>query len=213
MFSHWADPSRLSRKCPPNRASIMYIATDSMGDIGTGHGVNGFKAYAGKSKNPFWTLDAPNTGYFSVAFDSSNNLYVAQQLESSGVDAIAVYAHGASVPTYSITNGAYQPGDLLFDGSGNLYVSYDCLSNCGSNPSEEIAVYAPGATSPNRVLQPLSGKKFGHFAVSSSGYVAAIEFQNDSENGPVVVYAPGSTVPTTTISTGLQAPYLVVFGN
>ncbi len=191
----------------------LYVATDSMGDVGSAYGVSGFKAYAGKSKTPFWTLNAPNTGYASVAFDSSNNLYVVQYVVSSGVGAVSVYARGASAPTYSITNGVYQPSDLAFDGSGNLYVFDICPSNCGSNPSEEIAVYTPGATSPNRVLQPLSGKKFGHFAVSSSGYVAAVEFQNDSENGPVVVYAPGSTVPTATISTGLQAPDLVVFGD
>jgi hypothetical protein len=189
------------------------IATDTLGDVAAVGGLNGFKAYTKKDKTPFWTLNASDTTYREIAFDSSNNLYVAEAVDNSTEEPIAVYARGASSPMYSIENGVYFPLMLALDGSGNLYALDYCPTNCGSNPSEEIAAYAPGATSPNRVLLPASGSFFSDFAASSSGYVAAVEYQNSSIDGSVVVYGPGATDPTTTISTGLQDPLQVAFGN
>jgi hypothetical protein len=69
------------------------------------------------------------------------------------------------------------------------------------------------ATTPMTVLEPPSGAIFSAIGVSSSGYLAAIEYETSSFNGPVVVYAPGTTAPSTTISAGLQDPLQVVFGN
>jgi hypothetical protein len=189
------------------------IATDTLGDVAAVGGLNGFKAYTKKEKTPFWTLNASDTTYREIAFDSSNNLYVAEAVDNSTEEPIAVYARGASSPMYSIQNGVYFPLMLALDGSRNLYALDYCPTNCGSNPSEEITVYAPGATSPNRVLLPSSASFFSDFAVSSSGYVAAVEYQNSSIDGSVVVYRPGATDPTTMISTGLQDPLQVAFGN
>lgn len=195
-------------------ADPLYIATDAKGDVGAAGGINGFTAFNKKSKIPFWTLQPDNTVYTGIAFDPSNNLYVVEGARFGSSSAIFVYARGASTPTYSITNGVYAPALLSFDGSGNLYVLDYCTSSCGSSPSSVIAIYAPRATSPTRVLQPPSGSNFGYsLGVSSSGYVAAIEYKSGSANYPVVVYPPGSTIPSTTISGGLQAPVQVVFGN
>jgi hypothetical protein len=192
----------------------FYIATDAMGDVASAGGINGLKVYAKKAKSPFLTLDASNTLYLGAAFDPSNNLYAIQQVESSNTASIDVYARGASAPTYSISDGVYLPIQLAFDGSGYLYVLDYCPSACGSNPSSVISIYTPGATNPTTVIQSTSGENFSAIGVSTSGYLAAAEYQSGgSGNGPVLVYAPGTSVPSTTISTGLQFPEQVVFGN
>jgi hypothetical protein len=190
-----------------------YIATDAMGDVASAGGINGLKVYKSNSKNPFWTMNAPNTLYVQLAFDPSNNLYVVQQPESSTPGSIYVYARGASAPMYSISDGSYLPIQLAFDGFGNLYVLDYCPSACGSNPGSVISIYAPGAKSPSTVLQPTSGENFHAIGVSSGGYLAATESVSPQTSGSVLVYAPGATVPSTTISTGLQFPGQLVFGN
>jgi hypothetical protein len=187
----------------------FYIATDAMGDVASAGGINGLKVYAKKSRNPFWTLNTPNTEYLEVAFDASNNLYVAQSTSSADTP-ISVYARGASTPKYSITNLSYYPEQLAFDGFGNLYVLGSCISSCG--PTTVISIYAPDATNPSTVLQPTPGTQFETIGVSTGGYVGATEYASASIRS-VVVYAPGATVPSTTISTGLQFPLQVVFGN
>jgi hypothetical protein len=191
----------------------FYIATDEMGDVASAGGINGLKVYKKKSNKPFWMLKASNTLYVQSAFDPSNNLYVVQEQEGSNTATIGVYARGASAPMYSISDGVYLPAQLAFDNAGNLYVLDYCPSSCGSNPTSVISIYAPDATNPSTVLQATPGSNFGEIGVSSSGYVAAVEYHTGSYNGPVVVYAPGTTVPATTISTGLQFPGQVVFGN
>jgi hypothetical protein len=186
-----------------------WVATDAIGDVGAAGGISGFNAFAPKSRKPFWTLNAPGVEYLNIAFDPSNNLYAIQAGNGSGVT-LDVYAHGASTPSYTIANGAYAPAQLAVDGSGNLYVLNFCSHGCGKIKNS-ISMYAPGATTPTTVLQPPKGTSFNDIAVSRAGYLAVIE-NLSSSGGPVVVYAPGATSPSITVSTGLQRPGQMAFG-
>ncbi|HEY1680581.1 MAG TPA: hypothetical protein VGF98_02935 [Candidatus Tumulicola sp.] len=192
-------------------AVSYYIVTDPMGDVGSAGGANGFTAYTKESKSPFWVLNATNTSYTAAAFDGSGDLAIAQQVISVPAEYIYVYARGASTPTYSIMSDTYAPVQLAYDGSGNLYVLDYCTSNCGTNPIDVISIYAPGATIPAKVLEPDPGSKFATIGVSKDGHVAAIEYEGSSQYG-MVVYDPGATVPSARTTTGLQAPFQVVFG-
>jgi hypothetical protein len=132
--------------------------------------------------------------------------------KSSETETLYVYARGSSTPSYTITNGAYAPGQLAFDGSGHLYVLNYCTYNCGK-VKNSISIYAPGATAPTTVLQPSKGTTFNNIAVSTAGYLAVMENLTYYAGGPVVVYPPGATSPTTTISNNLQRPVQMIFGN
>jgi hypothetical protein len=193
-------------------AALPYwVATDPMGDVGAAGGANGFAAFAPNKVKKFWSLNDGYTLYLNIAFDSSNNLYVVEEPRSEESVQIAVYARGATTPTYSITDGAYAPGQLAFDGLGNLYVLNYCASNCGTI-QHSISIFAPGATTPETVLQPPPNFVFDGMAVSKAGYLAVMEHTGSTFSGPVVVYAPGATTPTTTISSNLQNIGMVAFG-
>jgi hypothetical protein len=198
---------RMTRKIG---ALSYWVATDAMGDVGAAGGINGFNAFAAKKAKPFWTLHAPGVEYLNIAFDPSNNLYVVQAVNGIGVT-LNVYAPGATTPSYTITNGAYAPGQLAFDGAGNLYVLNYCTYSCGTIKNS-ISIYAPGATTPTTVLQPPTGTTFNSIAVSAAGYLAVLENLTYDSGGPVVVYPPGATSPSITISTGLQRPSQMAFG-
>jgi hypothetical protein len=134
-------------------------------------------------------LDHPD----ALAFDSSGNLYVANEGTYNAVGhTVSEFAPGSTAPTTTLT-GLYQPYALAFDSSGNLYVA----GGWG------VTKFAPGSTTPTATLTGLSGFAAA-MAFDSSGnlYVA---------NGDgVTKFAPGSTTPTTTL-TGLSGPAALAF--
>lgn len=202
-----------SRKILSDGAHPFFLAVDPKGDLGVSGGAGGFFAYAPHTTKAYWTLYGSNTVFLSDAFDTSGKLYIVEAPRTgSGPIGVYVYAARGSNPKYKITNGAYAPGQLAFDSSGNLYVLNFCTYGCGKIKNS-VSIYAPGATRPTSVLQPPSGATFNGIGVSSAGYLAVIENETSGSGGPVVVYAPGTTVPSVTISTGLQRPDEVAFGN
>jgi hypothetical protein len=202
-----------SRKILSDGAHPFFLAVDPKGDVGVSGGAGGFYAYAPHAKKAYWTISGSNVIFLSEAFDASGKLYIEQEPRTgSGPIGVYVYAPRGSSPKYRISNGAYSPAQLAFDGFGNLYVLNFCTYGCGKIKNS-ISIYAPGAKAPTTVLQPPSGSTFDNMAVSSAGYLAVTENERTSPDGPVVVYAPGTTVPAVSIATGLQYPGDVAFGN
>jgi sugar lactone lactonase YvrE len=88
------------------------------------------------------------SGAWTVATDSSNNLYVALcptcfEYET-GSSSINVYEAGTTKLLRTITKGVNMPLSLAFDSKGNLYVAD------GAYPHPAVKVYAPGSSRPLR---------------------------------------------------------------
>jgi hypothetical protein len=115
------------------------------------------------------------------------SLYVAV-----GNSKIYVYAPGAAMPKFVITNGLAQPTDLLFDNKKNLFVS-----NLGpGGPHSSVTVYANGKGNPvrtitNGVFQPLTQS----LAVTADGTLIVADSVGISE------YHPASNAPFLKIAT------------
>ncbi|HEY1976290.1 MAG TPA: SMP-30/gluconolactonase/LRE family protein [Candidatus Baltobacteraceae bacterium] len=146
----------------------------------------------------------------SLAFDTSNDLYVA------GAAGVAVYAPGKSTVSRNLNiypYGSDLPRALAFDPSGNLYVAAfpgDAYDSGGSS----IAIYAPGATSANSII--FDGLRFPNdLAFDSAGnlYVGNDPRANNPKStiGNVVVYPPGATAPSQTITNGIGAAAALAF--
>jgi sugar lactone lactonase YvrE len=100
----------------------------------------------------------------------------------------------------SITSGINGPRGLFVDEAGNLYVA----NQGGAN----VALYSPGATTPSLVLsqglsQPVSA------AVDPQGNVWVT---NEGSQPSIVVYPPGGTTPSETITDPLiKIPQQITF--
>ena len=70
----------------------------------------------------------------ALAFDSSGNLYVANNADN---DTVSVFAPHATTPTSTLT-GLNGPSALAFDSSGNVYVA--------NLDGDTVSVFAPGST-------------------------------------------------------------------
>ena len=95
----------------------------------------------------------------ALAFDSSDNLYVANEAGTT----VSKFTPGAIKPTATLT-GLTNPMTLAFDTSGNLYVA-----NYGSST---VSKFATGATSPTATLTGLSDPRSLAFDPSGNLYVA-----------------------------------------
>lgn len=103
-----------------------------------------------------------------------------------------------TTPQTQIPNGS---GTYLFAGpSGNLYT----ITCCGSERSQ-VAEYAPGATTPSRLLARTGLSTAG--VADSSGNVYLID---RSKQGVLHVYAPASTTPGKTIEAGVYKPMQIL---
>lgn len=135
-----------------------------------------------------------------LAFDAAGNLYSAQEKYYGSGGRILVFPPGASTPAYTITKGIYNPGALTTDASDDLYVA-----NASHN---DIAVYAPGSSSPSRTITVATGLEDPQaIAFDRSGNLyAANTFEST-----VTVYAPGSNDVLRTITDGVVSPSALAF--
>jgi sugar lactone lactonase YvrE len=129
----------------------------------------------------------------SLAFDASNNLYVANTYEH---DEVAVYANGGVVPFRRITNGIASPHALAFDNAGDLYVA--------NSASNSIGVYARTGGTPIRVItEGVSNPVALVFDKTGNLYVAN---RASRGKGTVTVYAPGRSSPLHILHSGAFMP-------
>jgi hypothetical protein len=143
-----------------------------------------------------------------LAVDLLGNLAALDCFEW-GADA-CVFAPGETTPFWKITSGVdrYYVYQLAFDLSGNLYVV-----NTGPSTSEDpgnVAVFAPSAASPTRVITAGGTEPIG-IAFDSVG---RLYVYNDCGGVPsgnhcsvnynsVTVYEPGKSTPFRTITDGV----------
>jgi sugar lactone lactonase YvrE len=136
------------------------LAIDSSGNVYVSNmGDQEVAVYARGSTTPsysIWLGVFDGVYPVSMAFDRKGNLYIAN-CGFGATSRVCVYAPGsASVMAYYQSPPNYVPEDLAFDHLGNLYVLYEGVATLKKAPSHAdqvaINVYAPGATSPHRMI-------------------------------------------------------------
>ena len=177
---------------------------------------------------PIKTLIGGNTGLDGpqrVAFDSRNNMYVANYSSDSVTMYNAGWAGGNTAPVKTLVGGntgLNMPSDLAFDSDDNLYVS-NVDAGGPSDPEDTVNVFAAGwADGDSAPIAFLRGPDTGldeplGLAIGGNGKIYIANVQGDS----VTVYgdfttwaADGNTVPLKTLSgaeTGLDGPWGIAF--
>ncbi|MGB8910607.1 MAG: hypothetical protein WCC84_17825 [Candidatus Cybelea sp.] len=144
-------------------------------------------------------------GAWTVATDSSNNLYVALCPTCfeyhSGNSSINVYEAGTTKLLRTITKGIDIPLSLAFDTTGNLYVAD------GAYPHPGVTVYAPGSSKPLRKLtKGLTGPSEIAFDPSNNLFV-----MNVPANGTqsIIEYEAESDKVLRKITNGVSSPQAI----
>ena len=115
-----------------------------------------------------------------------------------------VYPPGAIKPSWTISNlNLAYFREMAFDYEGNLYVG----STYPSSP--EVEVFSPGATSPTRTIVDSNGLYLDAIALDQGGnlYMLTGECLRSCSTQPppaVTVYAPGGSVPSRTVTDGIE---------
>jgi YVTN family beta-propeller protein len=131
----------------------------------------------------------------AVAFDSSNNAYIAAG------SAVSVFAQGATKPTRTITQGIGLPVAVAIDESGNLFVgNYVSTKDCGDVTEYNAATGALKNTITNGVCYPIS------LAFDSHGNIYVANHTGSS----VTVYDAGTNALKETITNGVSNPLSVL---
>ena len=168
---------------PPTSGSHLYVVND---------GGNTVTVYNANSDTVLRTISQGLVVPFSLAFDSSGNLYVANNRN------VTEYGAGTSSLIETISNGIGNPSKLVFDHSGNLFVANLGNPSIGGNAVTE---YAPGGTSPRRTItQGIDQPRYLTFDSKGNLYVA------NTGNSSVTVYAGGKSRLSRTITDGIQKP-------
>jgi len=81
------------------------------------------------------------SGPRDLVFDSSDNLYAAS------LNAVIVFAPGATLPTRTLTGPGVDPVALAFDSNGNLYAA---------NWFDTVSEFAPWSSTPTATLTGLN---------------------------------------------------------
>lgn len=129
----------------------------------------------------------------ALAFDSSGNLYVAND---SGKGNVAVFAPRATVPARSITQKVSKPRTLAVDSSDNLYVANGYFS---------VGVYGPGSSTLLRTLKSFYPISIS-FDAKENVYVGRTSGPYGGVGSRVVVFAHGNSKVVRTIATGVSDP-------
>jgi len=171
-----------------------HIAVDKSGDLAveTTVGTTSYaiEAFAPGQTEPYWTIPAQSSSINTLAFDQQGDLYIATG------NNIAVYPPNATSPSQTIALSA--PASALdFDTSGNLYAIVG---------GTEVAVYAPGGSTPIKTLT--QGIDYAvALAISSSNklFVANIGI-GQSDLGSISVYQKLNPKPVITVTNGISKP-------
>ncbi len=165
------------------------VAVDAKGNVyvtGTDNANGSFflEIYPKGQMSPAETLTIPHSGLAGIsglAFDSTGALLVGEGIfESAG----AVYRLPPGSQTFTnVGLHGINGGAIAVDGSGNLYVG----------GTKSIAIFAPNATKPSRVIK-VYGTGISALAIDANGYLYV------GTNESVAVYAPGAKKPETTFN-------------
>ncbi|MHB8357741.1 MAG: hypothetical protein ACYDDQ_13745 [Vulcanimicrobiaceae bacterium] len=134
-----------------------------------------------------------------LAFDSSGNLFVANQANNNVTEYAPPYT---GAPTATISNSVNVPWGVAFDSSGNLFVANLATNNVTEYAPPFSNSSAPTATISNSVNKPVG------LAFDSSGDLFVANLTNNN----VTEYAPPYTgAPTATISNSVNVPNGLAF--
>jgi sugar lactone lactonase YvrE len=132
--------------------------------------------------------------------DDFDNLYSGQRGFINSGGRVLVYAPGATVPSYAITSGIYDPAALSADTSGRLFVA--------NSTHNEISVYPKGSATPSRKIVVATGLD----DPESIAFDAANDlFVANGYESTVTVYPPGSSKVLRTITSGIVSPSVLTF--
>jgi hypothetical protein len=177
------------------RTNSMAVAPDGTMFLATGTDVERF-APGAKTPSQIITngLDFP----WSIALDSTGNLYVSNRLGGSQYCGdVQVYAPNASSPSYEIppTDTACDWFQMLQGPDGNMYAITDGYRNGGG-----VLVYAPGQTTPLRTITAgLEDPEQMAFDAAGNLYV-------ENEIIGIAIYGPGQTSELRKITNGIDYP-------
>jgi len=130
-----------------------------------------YYTYAANAESVFWAPDTlswcANGDNYGVAFDSANNVYVAETSFATGGDNLYFHKKAAGSSTWSTvtvaaTAGTTSIGDnvsiAVYD-ANNIYIAYKQYSSTDSNPTNHIWVAVStngGSTWTKRIVTPNS---------------------------------------------------------
>lgn len=154
-----------------------------------------------------------------LAVDQNGNL-AAYDCRAWGPSNACVFAPGETAPSWKISDGVSFPGvyQLAFDPAGNLYVP-----NLGHNTPDypgNVAVFAPLAISPTRVITSEIAAPVS-VAIDSAGTLYVYNECGGSYNSvgqcsvdgsSITVYKSGESTPTRKITTGIESGCPPPFG-
>jgi hypothetical protein len=147
--------------------------------------------YGSGTKKIIRKIGTDRKSAISMAFDSQDNLY-ASFLDPAK---IVEFAAGSSTPIRTLRNGFEYPGQMLLDGSDNLYV----LNNDGHN-YYSIIIFAPNATLPTLTITDGTSNA-RQMAFDSRGDLFVLN------TGDITAYKPGTTKPYLTFARTTADPY------
>lgn len=179
------------RQAKNHCTSTCIYVTNQLSNIVTIYAAkaNGNVAPAGSLGGSDTDIDYP-TG---LAFDATNNIYVANYRSSGGFGSVTMYPAGsrgnvapiAEILGQDTGDRMINPSDVVLDAAGDIYVS--------GYSSNSVSVYAPGASGDPTPIRYISGSNThfnepSYLYVTPKGKLYVSNFGGESVN----VYAPGA---------------------
>jgi hypothetical protein len=168
------------------------VAVDASGNLYVADGQSGgvILVYPPGARLPSRTIHFPSQrgGPGGLAFDAHGNLITAFFDVEHQTGNVYSIAPGSSQPKN--LNLVSVPGSAVgADKAGNIYVG---------GVEGDIAVYAPGSTTPSRWINAVGEGFYSDFAETPDGTI----YWPNYDNGILYEFAPGASGPTNTVNGG-----------
>jgi hypothetical protein len=178
-------------------------------------GTNNVVEFKPRSNTPSVTITNGIKYPYDLAIDSSGTLYASNLgcYSPSCSGSVSEYQAGYTSGSPSAVIQVKYPLGLALDSAQNLYVANCAVCSTGTEGSDQVLVYAPGATTPTRTIATGINEPTTMVVDSSNNlYVAnclncglgAAVYLSGTDT--VTEYASGSSTPTKTITFSGSGP-------